>query len=113
MFGILSKDSRRKKIFDDYMEARRFSNEPKWLDIYPAGERLRAEDGEALIVDVGGGKGHDLGLFRQRFPDVTGELIVQDLPRTFASLAERPKGITLMEHDFFDEQPVKGEVRRR
>lgn len=108
MFGILSKNPRRKKIFDDYMEARRFSKEPKWLDIYPAGEKLRAAPDQVLLVDVGGGKGHDLILFRQRFPDVTGELVVQDLPRTFASLAEKPPGITLMEHDFFAEQPVKG-----
>lgn len=109
MFGILSKEPRRKKIFDDYMEARRYSKEPKWLDIFPA-DKLEAVPGQVLIVDVGGGKGHDLVLFRQRFPHMTGEMIVQDLPRTFASLAEKPQGITLMEHDFFTEQPVKGKT---
>ena len=110
MFGILSKDARRKKIFDDYMEARRYSSEPKWLDIYPAGEKLRADEGQVLIVDVGGGKGHDLALFRKRFPDIAGELVVQDLPRTFSSLVEKPAGVTFMEHDFFTEQPIKGNL---
>ncbi|KAK5128868.1 hypothetical protein LTR85_000201 [Meristemomyces frigidus] len=112
MFGVLSKDPRRKKIFDDYMEARRYSTEPKWFEIFPAGQKfageLKAKSDEVQLVDVGGGKGHDIALFRQRFPDLAGRLILQDLPRTFSSLTEKPPGVELMEHDFFTEQPVKG-----
>ena len=115
MFGVLSKDARRKKVFDDYMEARRYSKEPKWFEIFPAGEKftgeLKAGRDEPLLVDVGGGKGHDLALFRQRFPDVEGRLICQDLPATFSSLVEKPKGVELTEHDFFEPQPVKGKPK--
>lgn len=112
MFGVLAKDPRRKKIFDDYMSARRYFQEPKWFDIFPIREHLAATrncgDADVLLVDVGGGKGHDIASFRENFPDLPGRLILQDLPQTFAALEERPDGIELMEHDFFKEQPVKG-----
>ncbi|KAI7372630.1 hypothetical protein KC336_g20600, partial [Hortaea werneckii] len=101
-----------KKIFDDYMSARRYSQEPKWFEIFPVREHLAATpkcaDSDELLVDVGGGKGHDIASFRENFPDLPGKLILQDLPQTFASLQEKPNGIELMEHDFFKEQPVKG-----
>ncbi|KAI7543217.1 hypothetical protein KC331_g7521 [Hortaea werneckii] len=112
MFGVLAKDPRRKKIFDDYMSARRYSQEPKWFENFPITEHLaattRCGDRDVLLVDVGGGKGHDVASFRENFPDLPGRLILQDLPQTFASLQERPDGIEIMEHDFFKEQPVKG-----
>ena len=111
MFGVLSKDPRRKKIFDDYMEARSYSKDPRWFEIYPAGQKLNEGlqdvDDAVLLVDVGGGKGHDIALFRQRFPSLPGKLVLQDLPHTFAALPSKPEGITLMEHDFFTEQPIK------
>ncbi|KAI7207155.1 hypothetical protein KC352_g17838 [Hortaea werneckii] len=112
MFGVLAKDPRRKKIFDDYMSARRHSQEPKWFEILCVREYLAATpkcgDTDVLLVDVGGGKGHDIASFRENFSDLPGRLILQDLPQTFACLQERPDGIELMEHDFFQEQPVKG-----
>lgn len=114
MFSILSKEPRRKKIFDDYMEARRYSKEPKWFEIFPAGSmfsgELKAKSQEHLLVDVGGGKGHDIASFRKSFPSLKGILTLQDLPHTFASLVEKPTGVELMEHDFFREQPVKGKL---
>jgi hypothetical protein len=115
MFGVLSKDARRKKVFDDYMEARRYSKEPKWFEIFPAGEKFRGElkagSDEPLLVDVGGGKGHDLAAFRRLFTDVEGRLICQDLPTTFSGLVEKPKCVELMEHNFFEPQPVKGKSK--
>ncbi|KAI7228845.1 hypothetical protein KC343_g5817 [Hortaea werneckii] len=112
MFGVLAKDPRRKKVFDDYLSAGRYSQEPKWFEIFPVREHLAATpkrgDTDVLLVDVGGGKGHDIASFRENFPDLPGKLILQDLPQTFASLQERPNGIELMEHDFFKEQRVKG-----
>jgi len=112
MFGVLSREPRRKRIFDDYMEARHYSKDPRWFEIFPAGQELHKgledSDNAALLVDVGGGKGHDIALFRQRFPNLPGKLILQDLPHTFASLPAKPEGISLMEHDFFTDQPIKG-----
>lgn len=56
------------------MDARRY-----WVDWYPVQERIldgfdkgeKREEGEEegiCIVDVGGGKGHDLMQFEERFP---------------------------------------------
>lgn len=85
--------------------------EPKWLDIYPAAERIAQSTSitcdDVLIVDVGGGKGHDLLRFRERFPSVSGKLVCQDLPQTFSSMDLQPESIVMMEHDFFTEQPIK------
>ncbi|KXL44250.1 hypothetical protein M433DRAFT_68469 [Acidomyces richmondensis BFW] len=115
MFGLLAKNPQRKRIFDDYMEARQYSNDAKWFEIYPADRELNEglKDGEdaVLIVDVGGGKGHDISQFRQRFANLPGKLILQDLPHTFRTLSSNLEGINLMEHDFFTEQPVKAGAR--
>lgn len=117
MFGLLAKNPQRKRIFDDYMEARQYSNDAKWFEIYPADRELNEglKDGEdaVLIVDVGGGKGHDISQFRQRFANLPGKLILQDLPHTFRTLSSNLEGINLMEHDFFTEQPVKGSEQCR
>ncbi|KAK8117138.1 uncharacterized protein PG998_005419 [Apiospora kogelbergensis] len=55
--------------FDSFMSAYR-AGKPDWWDFYPVTERLAAGfapgadgDGDALLVDVGGGRGHDLAGF--------------------------------------------------
>jgi hypothetical protein len=114
MFGLLSKDSKRKQVFDDYMGARAFSQDDKWFDVFPAADQLKdglkTADDAALIVDVGGGRGFDIVAFRQRFPDLPGKFILQDLPHTFKLMQSKPEGITIMAHGFFTEQPVKGRL---
>lgn len=58
-----------------------------------------------------GGKGHDIALFAERFPNPPGELILQDLAQTFESGLVAPRDrVTIMAHDFFTEQPVKGKA---
>lgn len=116
MFGVLAKNPKRKQVFDDYMEARQFSKDPKWFEIFPAEQKLkeglRGGADADLLVDVAGGKGHDIAQFHQRFPDLPGKLTLQDLPQTFEHLPSKPEGITLMGHDFFTDQPIKGGFRR-
>jgi hypothetical protein len=113
MFPWLAANPPRKKNFDNYMQARQHSSEPKWFEIYDvegqiaANPKLYKED--VLLVDVGGGKGHDVARFAQRFPQLTGKLVLQDLPQTFESgLAVSADQAEIMGHDFFTEQPVKG-----
>lgn len=84
-----------------------------WLDAYPAEERLRKgmreDDPEAvLLVDIAGGRGHDLRDLRDRRKDKVGRLVLQDLPEVIADVDDG-QGIECMVHDFFKEQPVKGE----
>ena len=60
-----------------------------------------------FLVDVAGGKGHDVSSLRARFPNLPGRLVLQDLPRTLEDLTPRD-GIEIMPHNVFTEQPIKG-----
>ncbi|KAK8098162.1 uncharacterized protein PG998_013648 [Apiospora kogelbergensis] len=92
----------------------------KWFEAgyYPVRERLiegvagfrgEAADGEEVfLVDVGGGSGHDLRQFMEKFrDDIPGKLILQDRPEV-VELADTGAGIRKMGHDFLSEQPIKG-----
>ncbi|KAI2619934.1 S-adenosyl-L-methionine-dependent methyltransferase [Hypoxylon sp. NC1633] len=61
-----------------------------WVDWFPVHKRIiDGADGEsALLVDVGGGKGHDLVAFQAKFPG-QGPLVLQDLGATSASANHR------------------------
>lgn len=104
--------------FNNYMGGYR-AGKTSWVDpgFYPVEERLGAglkNDGNGegegvLMVDVGGGIGHDLEELRAKWPDVKGRLILQDQASVIESVTgEKEKGFEKMAHDFFGEQPVKG-----
>lgn len=80
-----------------------------WVDWFPVQERLLdgVQDGPALIVDVGAGKGHDMLAFHAKYPG-RGRLALQDLPSVTSSLDGLDPAIEVMPYDFFTEQPVKG-----
>jgi hypothetical protein len=116
---------------------------PRWTNpiVYPVADRLLKDfdpGKSVLIVDVGGNTGPDMKDFRQAFPDVTGRVMIQDLPDVIAAATapdtkpdessqngggevkqvdgkarERGSsladlGIETMVHDFFTPQPVHG-----
>lgn len=94
--------------FDTVMASPYRRDEKDWLDFFPVKEKLQVQSpSEVLLVDVGGGRGKDLQAFREKFPDLPGRLILQDLAHVFGS-SDLPGGIESQVHDFFDEQPVKG-----
>ncbi|KAI9652255.1 MAG: hypothetical protein M1831_007103 [Alyxoria varia] len=81
-----------------------------WLDVFP-GEQLleKSEPDQTLLVDVGGGLGHDVEDYRKRFPEQSKDrLIVQDLTQVIETIKDLDPGIRRMSHDFLTEQPVKG-----
>ena len=89
---------------------------PPWIDLFPAKEVVcdgdRGTD-DVLLIDIGGNLGHDLMTFKNGFPDVTGRLILQDLPNVIATVSPETSGaIETMGYDFFTEQPVKGQYHR-
>lgn len=94
--------------FNNYMTGFR-QGKARWLDFYPVNESLlqgsRVDD--VLMVDVGGGLGHDLHALRQRFPDVKHKLILQDRKEVIQPLTS-DDAFEAQSHDFFTEQPVKG-----
>lgn len=83
-------------------------------DFYPVDENLvkgaKTEDDAVFLVDVGGGKGHDLQEFCRKHPKLPGKLILQDLKDVIqeAEASGLDGKIIPMEHDFFTVQPVMG-----
>lgn len=64
---------------------------------------------DAVLVDVGGGSGHDLAAFQKSYPDL-GRLVLQDKQEVIADAHAKgtlPGEIEAMGHDFFTEQLVK------
>ena len=99
--------------FNNYMSGYR-AGKPSWVDpgFYPVDERLgkgiKNGQDEVLIVDVGGGLGHDLELLKRSNPDIPGRLVLQDKQEVINQI---PASETLFErtvHDFFTPQPIEG-----
>ena len=103
-----------KKDFDLYMGASNNDEPEYWFDTYPAASKLQKasiSDEEAVaIVDIAGGRGHDIGSFRSRYPDLQGRFVLEDLPETFKAEGYKPpKGVEVQPYDFFTPQPIRGE----
>ncbi|KAI9875694.1 MAG: hypothetical protein M1830_008092 [Pleopsidium flavum] len=102
----------RGKSFNVFMAGQREGRQ-SWLDVYPLEKQLQhdlREDKEAvLLVDIAGGRGHDVKDFKARHAKLPGRVILQDLPEVIAQVDPNwKKGIEPMAYDFFTPQPIKG-----
>lgn len=84
-----------------------------WDSWFPADNIFEGStsDDTALIVDVGGGLGHDLAAFATRNPDRKMRLMNEDLPEVIQQAKEQPpldSRIELKVQNFFEPQAVKG-----
>lgn len=99
--------------FNNHMGGYR-QGRPSWMDagFYPVQERLidgfDASDNGAMLVDIGGGLGHDIDEFRRKYPDAPGRLVLQDLEPVIGQIVELDSKIERMPYDFHTEQPVLG-----
>ncbi|KAF1915348.1 sterigmatocystin 8-O-methyltransferase [Ampelomyces quisqualis] len=100
--------------FNLFMGAVANSQKNKW-DWWDIEGRLiagfDATKSDVLLVDVGGGKGHDIQDFQNKFGAKTeGKLVLQDLPKLIKGIKDGAleSSIVKMGYDFFEEQPVKG-----
>ncbi|KAM5467371.1 putative demethylsterigmatocystin 6-O-methyltransferase [Microsporum audouinii] len=95
--------------FNDYMALRR-KPELSWLSVYPVAQEVEGWDSKdnsrAIYVNIGGGIGHQCKQFKEKYPDLPGRVILQDLPHSIAKALPTP-GVENMEHDFFQPQPIK------
>lgn len=116
MFEWLKENPQQRKFFDSFMGFRRIEILP-WYDIFPIDDQfslgLRSDPDAVLIVDVGGSHGHDILKFKERYPDLPGKLILQDLPETIDSLSGESSGIEPMAYNFYHPQSVKGAYKER
>ena len=96
--------------FNNYMGGYRQGKiswmEPGFFPVESLYRDVQARD--VLLVDVGGGLGHDLKELKAKHPQLPGRLILQDLPQVVAQIQGAIDGIETMAHDFFTEQSVKG-----
>lgn len=113
MFEWLKYNPEQRKSFDNYMAFRR-KNALRWFEVFPITDQflagLRSDPHAVLIVDVGGSHGHDLLSLKQRFPGLPGRMILQDLPETIDLLGGVLSGIEPMAYNFYNPQPVTGEL---
>lgn len=84
-------------------------NRAEWFDFADVDAILFDGFSEGvLMVDIGGGRGHDLEAFGRKFPERKEGLVLQDLPPVIEDIGELSLEIVRMGYDFFGVQPVKG-----
>lgn len=100
--------------FASFMASYR-AGKPNWFDdgFYPVRERLidgfDSSIGSALLVDVGGGRGHDMALFAAQHKGHPEDIIVQDQEVVIGEIQDKDtQPFTATAHDFFTPQPVVG-----
>ncbi|GLA37510.1 hypothetical protein AnigIFM63309_004449 [Aspergillus niger] len=114
-FEWLAQDPAEQHAFNTVMEtSNRAVEGAQWYDFYPWQERLslatgdKAQESRVLLVDIGGGKGHDLQAFKQK-KSPAGRLVLQDLPEIIRDIKEPlAEGVEAVSYSMFDVQPVRG-----
>ncbi|KAI5864720.1 S-adenosyl-L-methionine-dependent methyltransferase [Durotheca rogersii] len=84
---------------------------PSWVTWFPIKEKLLSgsiDDQAPLLVDIAGGRGHDLMEFLDQFPDETGRFVLQDQPQVLDSATTLPAKVEKRPINFFKESPVEG-----
>jgi hypothetical protein len=114
MFPWLMKNPAMMGNFNAFM-AGSLETRKDWFSTFPVDEILLndavKDNSEAvLLVDIGGGEGHDIQAFHDAFPTAPGKLILQDLAPVIDNIKENRLSPTIIQqkHNFFQEQPQKG-----
>lgn len=106
-FIWLQTEPEKMRFFQEYLTTNR-AGMPTFLDVYPILEKATGLSPErALFVDIGGGFGQQAIAFREKYPQLEGRVIVQDLAPTLAHALKHPK-VKTSEQDFFQPQKIKG-----
>ena len=91
--------------------------EPAWLSWFPVRKQIlkgTRPDG-VVLVDVGGGRGHDVVAFRRSIsPDLPkgGRVVLEDLSAVLKDAGNlEGEGVEKIEYDFFTPQVVVGELQ--
>ena len=108
-FEWLKANPTQQETFNRMMAITRIERGEQWFNFFPTEERFGATDhSQAVLVDIGGGLGHDLAAFHARFPNLPGRLVLQDLPEVINNIQELNPAIERNIYDFFTPQPIKG-----
>ena len=96
--------------FNTFMTGNRGSR-PSWVEWWPVEEQIfrgsTLDKGSPVLVDIAGGRGHDVQAFKNKFPG-KGRLVVEDLPVVIDDIKELDAEIERVKYDFFNSQPIQG-----
>ncbi|KAL6230589.1 hypothetical protein BDW75DRAFT_244672 [Aspergillus navahoensis] len=109
-FDWLKKNPEPQHAFNVTMTVTEKDGADYWFDVYPVTETLTSPDPDrVLLVDIGGGVGHTLAALKRRFPDLSGRLILEDLPQVIDDIKEPlPVNVSAVKHSMFEPQPIRG-----
>jgi hypothetical protein len=100
-----------KMDLDNYMAAHKKGGS-SLVDLLPHSRLVEGYNpafSPTLLVDIGGGVGHQCKDLKARYPSLPGEVVVQDLQ---CAKDLELAGIRGMAYDFFEAQPVRGKLER-
>lgn len=111
IWSLMAKMPERGENFDKFMTVGRMGRR-SWYEAYPM-QRLIEEVANAddvLLVDIGGGKGHELNDLATAHPFLSGPcLVLQDQAQVLSQVPSTwLSNFTTQPHDFFTPQPLKG-----
>lgn len=96
----------------DFMESHSRYNHRSWTELFPTQSIVKdAKEGRVLVVDIGGGKGHDGLMFAELHPEIAdGSVIVQDLRHVIdaATTFDGQKKVVPEAYNYLEPQPIKG-----
>ena len=112
MFPWLIKQPELMSHFNNFMIGQQAAR-GDWFGRLPVKEMIlngaSTEDPNAvLLVDIGGGEGHDIQAFHRAFPNAPGKFVLQDLPPVIQNIKQLDKRIIRESYDFFTAQSIKG-----
>lgn len=92
------------------MEAQ-FASLPTWLDAVDFEAEMGKDltDNDVAFVDVGGGNGQQCASLKEKLPQISGRVVLQDRPEVLDK-ALSVDGMEKMSYDYLTEQPVKGKI---
>ncbi|KAJ5674339.1 uncharacterized protein N7477_004273 [Penicillium maclennaniae] len=108
-FAWVHGDPVRSAHFNHFMKAQRGS-QTKCFGLYPFDEESKGwPSDKPLFVDVGGGAGYQTAAFKEKYPNLPGRVVLQDLPEPVEDAKSVvPTDVERMVHNFFEPQPIKG-----
>ena len=111
MYDYIGTKPKLQQAFNTTMAVSQRRGGPAWYEYFPVNERFSdVSPTEILLVDIGGGQGASLAGFRKAHPEISGRLILQDLPAVISSIDTdmlSASTIEAMPHDFFHPQPIR------
>ena len=109
-FDFLTKNPKFLETFNSYMTSQRQGRQ-SWLEFFPLERELvtgfSTEDNAVMLVDIGGGYGHEIQEIKKRYPGLPGRMVLQDLPETITQVMAAPN-TEAMAYNFFTPQLIRG-----